>query len=277
MKVSALLALYDRWLTQHRSESTRATYAQRLKPFGEAFGTKRFDRLTAAELLGWLLERAAVSGNSTQRLDACVIESLQTFALQNKIIGARIVERFEKPRGVRREILPTEEQTRRIFAAGSPQFRRIYSALRQSGARPGELCNLQIGQVFFDLQLIRIAIHKTARKTGKPREIPIGAKLEAILRESIGRRQLGPVFLTPRGRPWTSRMLAQTFYRIRKGLGLPSHLVPYLARHEAGTQICRKIGIEQARQVLGHSSIQTTQRYMHLETRELAAAVDSIE
>jgi integrase len=43
-----------------------------------------------------------------------------------------------------------------------------------------------------------------------------------------------------------------------------------------GTKICREKGIEFARRLLGHTNISTTQRYMHLDDRELAEAQDLV-
>jgi site-specific recombinase XerD len=43
------------------------------------------------------------------------------------------------------------------------------------------------------------------------------------------------------------------------------------------SKICREKGIEYARRLLGHSDISTTQRYMHLDERELAEAQDLVE
>lgn len=56
-----------------------------------------------------------------------------------------------------------------------------------------------------------------------------------------------------------------------------SLLVPYPARHERGTKICRENGIEYARRLLGHSDFSTIQRYMHLDDKELADAQDLID
>ena len=47
-------------------------------------------------------------------------------------------------------------------------------------------------------------------------------------------------------------------------------------RHECGTKICREKGIEYARRMLGYANIATTQRYMHLDDRELADAQDLV-
>jgi site-specific recombinase XerD len=71
--------------------------------------------------------------------------------------------------------------------------------------------------------------------------------------------------------------LIRSYSRLRDLAGLPRDLVLYLARHECGTKICREKGIEYARRLLGHANISTTQRYMHLDERELADAQDLVE
>ncbi len=42
-------------------------------------------------------------------------------------------------------------------------------------------------------------------------------------------------------------------------------------------KIGREKGIEYAHRLLGHATISTTQRYMHLDDRELADAQDLVE
>jgi site-specific recombinase XerD len=140
-------------------------------------------------------------------------------------------------------------------------------------------------------RVITLKEHKTARQTGQPRRIPIGRKLGQLLDQAIGTRIEGPVFLSPVGKPWTVPNLSRTYSRLRDMAGLPRDLVLYLARHECGTKICREKGIEYARRLLGHTSISTTQRYvhlghanisttqryMHLDDRELADAQDLVD
>ena len=87
----------------------------------------------------------------------------------------------------------------------------------------------------------------------------------------------GPVFLAPSGRPWQVANLSRTYSRLRDNARMPRDLVLYLARHECGTTICREKGIEYAHRLLGHSNITTTQRYMHLDDRELAEAQDLVD
>jgi integrase len=173
--------------------------------------------------------------------------------------------------------VPTPAETESLLAAASPAFRLIYSALRQCGARPGELCRATIADVNRDDRVITLLEHKTARKTGQARRIPIGRKLGDLLDQAIGGRTDGHVFLCPSGRGWRVENLSRTYSRLRDQARLPKDLVLYLARHECGTKICREKGIEYARRLLGHSNISTTQRYMHLDDRELAEAQDLVE
>ena len=169
------------------------------------------------------------------------------------------------------------KRLRRFLSRASPEFRLIYTALRQCGARPGELCRATIADIDQTANTIILREHKTARKTGKPRRIPIGRKLGELLAQAIGDRQAGPIFLSPAGKAWRVPNLSRTYSRLRDNAGLSHELVLYLARHECGTKICREKGIEFARRMLGHANISTTQRYMHLDERKLADAQDLVE
>jgi integrase len=173
--------------------------------------------------------------------------------------------------------VPRAAETEAILSRSSPEFRLIYFALRQCGARPGELCRATIADIDRAANVIVLREHKTARKTGKPRRIPMGRKLGELLTQAIGDRQAGPIFLSPAGKSWSVPNLSRTYSRLRNLAGLPRDLVLYLARHECGTKICRETGIEYARRLLGHTNISTTQRYLHLDERELADAQDLVD
>ena len=90
--------------------------------------------------------------------------------------------------------MPTSADTETLLAKASPAFLLIYSALRQCGARPGELCRATIADVDRANRVITLKEHKAVRKTGQPRRIPIGRKLGELLDQAIGTRTEGPVF-----------------------------------------------------------------------------------
>ena len=277
MQIDELTDAFHAWNSRNRAAATVAFYRTRLKRFREAYNTRDLASLTPLEIDEHLAAAGTGMSDSTRHHDVVALERLQKFAIQNKLLDKPVFGNLEKPRVGRRDRVPTSEETQAILAQASPAFRLMYSALRQCGARPGELCRATIADVDRTSRVITLKEHKTARKTGQPRRIPIGRRLGEFLDQAIGDRSEGPVFLCPSGRGWRVENLSRTYSRLRDMAALPKDLVLYLARHECGTKICREKGIEYARRLLGHSNISTTQRYMHLDESELADVQDLID
>src|SRR5262249_61999842 len=93
---------------------------------------------------------------------------LQKVARDRTLLRKQVFAKLEKPRVGQRDRVPTPEETATILSQASRQFRLIYSALRQSGARPGELCRATIADIDQTANAIILREHKSARKTGKP-------------------------------------------------------------------------------------------------------------
>jgi integrase/recombinase XerC/integrase/recombinase XerD len=277
MLIGHLIEKFLAYCSRHRAPATVAFYRTRLKKFCREFNDRELASLTPLEIDEHLASAGTGMSDSTRHHDAVALGRLQKFALDHELLDKPVFGKLEKPRVGQRDRVPTAAETDAILAHASPAFRLIYLALRQCGARPGELCRATIADVDRASAVITLKEHKTARKTGQPRRIPIGRKLGQLLDQAIGSRSEGPVFLSPAGKAWTVPNLSRTYSRLRDLAGLPRDLVLYLARHECGTKICREKGIEYARRLLGHSDISTTQRYMHLDERELADAQDLVE
>ena len=149
-----------------------------------------------------------------------------------------------------RDRVPTANETAAILAKASPEFWLIYSALRQCGARPGELCRATIADVDRANGVITLKEHKTARKTGQPRRIPIGRKLGELLDRAIGNRTEGPVFLSPKGKSSGTQCTA---YR---GVNFPVWLVNWLCHFRTrplGTK-CLSMRLGQLRIITGNKT-----------------------
>src|SRR5664279_4952658 len=277
MQIRELIDTFHSWNSRHRSPATVAFYRARLKKFCQAYNARELGSLTPLEVDEHLAAAGMGMSNSTRHHDVVALERLQKFAIEHKMIDKPVFGKQEKPRVGRRDRVPTPAETEARLAKAAPAFRLMYSALRQCGARPGELCRATVADVDRANRVISLKEHKTARKTGQPRRIPIGRKLGVLLDQAIGTRTDGPVFLSPTARGWRVENLSRTYSRLRDLAGLPKDLVLYLARHECGTKICREKGIEYARRLLGHTNISTTQRYMHLDNSELAHAQDLVE
>jgi integrase len=277
MLIPELTDKFLAYCSRHRAPATLAFYRTRLQRFCQQFNAWELASLTPLEIDEHLAVAGAGMSDSTRHHNVVALQRLQKFALDHNLIEAPIFGKLEKPHVGQRDRLPTADDTTAILARASPEFRLIFSALRQCGGRPGELCRATIADIDRAANAIVLREHKTARKTGKPRRIPIGRKLGDLLAQAIGERQAGPIFLSPAGKPWKVNNLSRTYSRLRDLAGLPRDLVLYLARHECGTKICREKGIEFARRLLGHANISTAQRYIRLDDRERADAQDLVE
>jgi integrase len=274
MLVKDLFAQFLLWVEQDKKPATLRFYQQRLKPFVAEFGERPFASLTLADATGYLLQHGLrpdgkpLSG-STKRHNAVALERLQQYAIDIGLIEKPLFKKLPKPRIGRRDRLPTDEETAALLKNAKPEFRLIYPALRQSGARPGELCRATIADYDATEGAIVLADHKTAGKSGRPRVIPVGKKLRELLQQAIAGRTEGPIFRSRTGKPWTVANLSATYRALRNKAGLAKDLCLYLTRHEAGSRICREKDVEAAARILGHSSTSTTSRYVKLNLKEL--------
>jgi len=267
-------------------ESSLGVYRTRLKTLRETLGNREFKSLTRSELLAWIDQeshwpddyRIEAKQNQRKRPDTIrmiltVAAMLQNFALDREVIDAPILKPkdLRKPKSRRRERLATPEETKQILAAASPAFRLIYQALRRTGARPNELVGANIEQIVSngERRTLLIAHHKTSGKDGRLRKIPISRAVAEYFDAAIGDRTQGPIFLNSKGERWKREQLTTTFRRIRRRLGLDESLALYATRHEFGSAMTRKRGLLAAKEALGHSSVQTTEIYAHMNDDEL--------
>lgn len=261
---------------RQRSHSTWRFYRDRLKRFVETYGDREYSSLTKGELLDYLSDAAEGAKPSTQRHNIVALLQLQKYIVERGDLAEPILTDVKKPPVAKRERLPTEEETKSLLKHASPEFRLIYAALLQTGARPAELCGATFADLAHDGRAIVLSRHKTAEKTGD-RTIAIGTKFARILRQATAGRSEGPLFLSPTGKPWTVANLSKTYRRLRDRAGLPKHLCLYLARHQHATELCKKLDIHAAAMALGHRDLKTTQRYVKTDLQQLLNNQDAFD
>lgn len=263
-----------------RSEKTVKFYRSRFKLLTKYFAGRKWKSLTSLEVLDYLEHAGKGRAGTTRRHNAVALTTLQAWAIKQGLAKRRIFKGLEKPPMGRRTFTPTEEQTAALLEHASVHFRLIHAALAQSAARPGEMCQINIDDIHWRRGthgVIVLKQHKTARKTGKPRIIPMGQKLWAILRTAIGKRATGPVFRTASGKRWDPAHLSSMFRRLRDAAGLPKEYVLYSERHGSATRMLKAIGdIKVVSEIIGHSSVIMTERYTHVAVAELGKFTDVI-
>jgi integrase/recombinase XerC len=112
-------------------------------------------------------------------------------------------------------------------------------------------------------------------KGGKTRIVPvIDAAKDAV--ETYVRQcpydvtDNGPLFYGTRGGPLTARTIQKLMQSVRMQLGLPATVTPHAMRHSFATHLLSAGGdLRSIQELLGHSSLSTTQAYTGVDTARL--------
>lgn len=145
-----------------------------------------------------------------------------------------------------------------------------------SGLRLSELQGLDLDRMDLTTREVRLL-----GKGNKERIVPIGSKaLEAIHRWLEVRMSFNPqdnaVFLNNRGGRLSHRSIQLIMEKWGRKQELETHLHPHKLRHSFATHMLEGSGdLRAVQELLGHSSLATTQIYTHLDFQHLAKVYDA--
>jgi integrase/recombinase XerC len=146
--------------------------------------------------------------------------------------------------------------------------------LYASGLRISELVGIDID----DLEL-RAKLVKVHGKGSKERIVPFGSKAESALRawlavrgELVSDVEEQAVFVNYRGKRITTRSVRRLFDTYLKQASLRAGISPHTMRHSFATHLLNAgADLRGIQELLGHSSLSTTQKYTHLNDWQLIA------
>jgi len=142
-----------------------------------------------------------------------------------------------------------------------------------SGLRLAELRGLRMEQLRLDAGFVQVI-----GKGNKERVVPVGRRaVEAIeLYLSAGRLKLirdkspGNVFLTQRGTAFAAVTLWTRIKNRCRAAGITRNITPHMLRHSFATHLLeRGADLRVIQELLGHSSISTTEVYTHVAGQRL--------
>lgn len=141
----------------------------------------------------------------------------------------------------------------------------IYS----TGVRCAEASGLDIEDIDFEAKSARIV-----GKGRKERWVPIGRKaissIDAYLSTSAGKRHSGPLFINGLNERLSDRSIRRIVDRMVKRSGIRTKASTHTLRHSFATHILQRGGdLRSIQELLGHSSLSTTQRYTHVNQKYL--------
>jgi len=149
--------------------------------------------------------------------------------------------------------------------------RAVLETVYSTGARLAELTALNWSDVDEDAGLVRLS-----GKGRKERIVPIGGKALNALREfrdATGRRS-GAVFSGKAGRRLSSRTIARIVKQYARAVGSPD-ASSHTFRHSFATHLLEGgADLRAIQDMLGHASLDTTQRYTRITADHLMAVYD---
>lgn len=277
-------------LVRNLSENSIRGYVSDLSSFLEhvnKLGVAEFKDLDIKHIRNWLgyLQSNGAS-RSTLARRIVSIRAFTYWAASEGWIPKDIGAGLEIPKPERRlpEVLNqseanavVESMQTRVNEEPSAQNLRdlaIIEVLYASGIRISELCGLDINHVDFSRNTLQVL-----GKGNKERVVPIGIPAAQALDNYLksGRNEFAndksgrAVFLGARGKRINQRMAREIVYDAMQAIG--SEMSPHGLRHTAATHLLEGgADLRTVQEILGHSSLSTTQIYTHVSPERLKAA-----
>ena len=156
--------------------------------------------------------------------------------------------------------------------------RLIVELLYSTGIRVGELCGLDLGDIDHDRRVLR-ALGKGDKERvvpfGRPAEDAIGAWLRSGRPELVNERSGDALLLGRRGGRLDQRQARAVVHDVVQAVPGAPDLAPHGLRHSAATHLLEGgADLRVVQELLGHSSLATTQLYTHVSVARLRAVHD---
>lgn len=232
-----------------------------------------------------LTNRGTSHGVAYQNRVLVAIKGLFKFLLAENLIArdpAAPLAYAREPQTLPRNVL-TPREARKIIEAPDVQSvlgyrdRTILEVLYSTGIRKLELMNLTVADVQLEEELLRI----NGGKGAKDRVVPLTAVacsflesyVNAIRPQLLGSRLTNRLFLSQRGRPIARNTLGGIVEKYARIARIKKRVTCHLWRHSCATHLLQnKANLRHVQEILGHRSLATTERYLHLTITELKAA-----
>jgi len=205
-----------------------------------------------SSFFGFLQDMGYVQGNPARRLPLPKVEQLVPVTLSQ------------------------EEAQQLVAAAERPWTKCLVILLLTTGMRRSEAVAITLEDI--DLDNGQLLVHG---KGSKERTVPLTQEAIGAIRHYLKHRKktnCQRLFVSQTGESIQGRIVNRILTRVVKKAGLEGRgITPHTLRHTFATHLIRNgTDIRTVQELLGHSDIQTTARYLHSDTRTKQAAVGKL-
>ena len=281
-------------LERGRSGNTERAYLGDLRSLFEfvehRFPSAGLDALTLPVLRSWLAAQAgAGAARTTLARRTSAVKTFTAWAARRGLMTTDAAARLQTPKAHRTlpAVLRADQALDAMDAAKSGaaelhpialRDRLIVELLYATGVRVSELCGLDLDDIDLSRRLLRVL-----GKGNKQRATPFGGPAEDALRIWLadGRPALvtpdsGPALLLgARGRRVDPRQVRTVVHQTVAAVDGAPDMGPHGLRHSAATHLLEGgADLRIVQELLGHSTLATTQLYTHVTVARLRAVHD---
>lgn len=243
------------------------------------------EAITAFHIRGFLANRFGKLKKSSMGRKLASLRTFFGFLVRERIISKNPATDIRAPK--REHPLPralSVDEMDRFFSRNAEAGKRdlaIYELLYSSGLRVGELAALSVVDLDLDNGWVRVI-----GKGDKERYVPVGSRavsaiaayleLRTDMKPKKGRLQEDRhLFLNTRGLPLSSRSIRRILKSFLDRAGLARDASPHALRHSFATHMLQGgADLRSIQELLGHSSLSTTQRYTKVDLKSLMEVYD---
>lgn len=253
------------------ADTTQEAYLRAVRQLRDYYSGTDPDQLSEQQVKDYLLwlrhEKRAAPG--TLKI---AIGGLRFFYRQTCGLDWKVLERFRIPKEKKLPaVLSVPEVRRLLHAIRQPRFQAYFRTVYSCGLRLNEALALEVGDIDSD----RMRIHVHRGKGAKDRLVPLPESTLRVLRE-YWKTHRHPKLLFPKTTtnggpvPGTRETMSEStvqgaLRRVVVELKFTRRISVHCLRHSYATHLLEAgINLRRLQQYLGHSSLQTTARYLHL-------------
>jgi tyrosine recombinase XerC len=248
----------------------------------ESVRPAKIDRLRMRAYLAHLHSGDISKRSAARKLSA--VRGFFGFLLANGIVEINPADEVAHPKIKRQlpEFLSVDEMGDLLSAppadtALGTRDRAILETLYSAGMRVAELTGITLDELDLDGGIVRIT-----GKGDKQRDAVLGRYAVDAIRKYLGvRLELnqgesgGRLFLSRNGRPLTERDIHRTVTKYARKLWGNRSVSPHTLRHSFATHLLDGgADLRDVQELLGHSSLSTTQIYLHVSVERLRIIYD---
>ncbi|PID47385.1 MAG: tyrosine recombinase XerC [Proteobacteria bacterium] len=274
---------YERRYSRHTWENYQRDllhFQRWLSEQGESTSLNEVSEFTVRQWVSHL-RRSGMKSRSLQR-KLSSLRSYYQYQIKHKVLTLNPATDVRAPKDNKPlpKTLDIEQVTQLLNMQGDDfitvRDKAIIELFYSSGLRLAELAGLQLTDIDLDAALVTVR-----GKGNKTRILPLGSEAVAALREwlihraLVNRRSADDLFLSIQGRAISHRNIQLRINYWQKKQGVTQSIHPHKLRHSFASHLLQSSGdLRAVQELLGHSSISSTQVYTHLDYQHLASVYD---